>query len=75
VNGNVPVQNCTDNTLRTLDFIGRSDVPVYEGAARPIVRLDFPLPRELQNKGKIHGTDCRCPPRDRANRGPALSNS
>ena len=61
VNGNVPVQNCTDNTLRTLDFIGRSDVPVYEGAARPIVRLDFPLPRELQNKGKIHGTELPLP--------------
>ena len=62
VNGNVPVQNCTDNTLRTLDFIGRSDVPVYEGAARPIVRLDFPLPRELQNKGNIHGTELPLPP-------------
>ena len=28
VNGNVPVHNCTDNSLRVLDFIGRSEVPV-----------------------------------------------
>src|SRR5271155_4183338 len=61
VNGNVPVHNCTDNTLRTLDFIGRSDVPVYEGSARPIVRMDFPLPREQQNKGQIHGLELPLP--------------
>src|SRR4029453_13791969 len=45
VNGNVEVQYCTDNTLRVLDHIGRSDVPVYEGLRRPIVRPDFPVPR------------------------------
>lgn len=33
VNGNVPVEHCTDNSLRVLDFIGRSEVPVYEGLA------------------------------------------
>ncbi|HEX3347832.1 MAG TPA: nucleoside hydrolase, partial [Acetobacteraceae bacterium] len=36
VNGNVEVQYCTDNSLRTLDFIGRGDVPVFEGLNRPI---------------------------------------
>jgi inosine-uridine nucleoside N-ribohydrolase len=61
VNGNVAVENCTDNTLRTLDFIGCSHVPVYEGAVRPIVRVDSPLPRELQNKGKIHPTELPLP--------------
>lgn len=42
VNGNVPVEYCTDNSLRVLDLIGRSDVPVHEGLSRPIVRLGFP---------------------------------
>src|SRR3954465_4895626 len=42
VNGNVPAENTTDNTLRVLDFIGRSDVPVYRGLSRPLVRHDFP---------------------------------
>lgn len=42
VNGNVPLENTTDNTLRVLDWIDRSDIPVFAGLARPIVRLDFP---------------------------------
>ena len=44
VNGNLPVEHCTDNTLRVLDHIGRGDVPVFEGLARPLVRPD-PVPR------------------------------
>jgi purine nucleosidase/ribosylpyrimidine nucleosidase len=48
VNGNVPVENCTDNTLRVLDVIGRSDVAVHEGLARPIVRTDFPAPKRYE---------------------------
>ena len=54
VNGNVPVQNCTDNTLRTLDWIGRSDIAVYEGLAHPIVREDFPTPRATKRDPKVH---------------------
>ncbi|MGN9840620.1 nucleoside hydrolase [Nonomuraea sp. H19] len=42
VNGNVPLENTTDNTLRVLDWIGRSDIPVFAGLARPIARLGFP---------------------------------
>ena len=56
VSGNVEVEHGTDNTLRVLDLIGRGDVPVHEGLARPFVRPDFPTPRR---KGdlleKIHG--------------------
>ncbi|HWA48839.1 MAG TPA: nucleoside hydrolase [Dongiaceae bacterium] len=56
VNGNAPVQYCTDNTLRVLDHIGRGDIPVHEGAARPLVRPDFPIPRDQDDlAGKIHG--------------------
>lgn len=56
VNGNAPVQYCTDNTLRVLDHIGHSTIPVFEGASQPIVRSDFPIPRSIDDlAGKIHG--------------------
>lgn len=57
VNGNVTVDHCTANTLAVLDHVGRSDVPVYEGLARPLVRADFPTPRAGGDlTDKIHGT-------------------
>lgn len=56
VNGNVEVIHCTDNTLRVLDHIGRSDIAVYEGLARQLVRADFPIPRAVEDRaGKYHG--------------------
>ena len=54
VNGNVEVANCTDNTLRTLEWIGRGDIPVYEGLSRPIVRTDFPTSRATKRDPKVH---------------------
>ncbi len=54
VNGNVEVANCTDNTLRALEWIGRGDIPVYEGLNRPIVRSDFPTPRATKRDPKVH---------------------
>jgi inosine-uridine nucleoside N-ribohydrolase len=63
VNGNVEVEFATDNTLRVLDHIGRSDVPVYEGMPRPIVRTDFPVPRRVEDlAGKYHGRTLPVPP-------------
>jgi len=56
VNGNVEVEHCTDNTLRVLDHVGRSDVPVYEGLPKPLMREDFPIPRSIEDRaGKFHG--------------------
>jgi inosine-uridine nucleoside N-ribohydrolase len=55
VNGNVPVKYCTDNTLRTLDYIKKSSIPVYEGAPEPISRPDFPIPRSERGISEIHG--------------------
>jgi inosine-uridine nucleoside N-ribohydrolase len=67
VNGNVAVQYCTDNSLRVLDAIGRKDVPVYEGLARPLVRADFPIPRDQDDlAGKIHGRTLPLPAATRA---------
>ena len=69
VNGNVEVQYCTDNTLRVLDHVGRNDIPVYEGLARPLVRPDFPIPRAVSDlAGQIHGRTLGVPAVDRAAR-------
>jgi len=51
VNGNVPLANTTENSLRVLDYLG-SGVPVYAGSPRPIVRPDFPVPRDVLNGDK-----------------------
>ena len=36
VNGNRPVMNTTENTLRVLDLL-KSDIPVYRGCEEPMV--------------------------------------
>ncbi len=54
VNGNVAVDYCTDNSLRVLDFIGRSDIPVFEGSRKPILRADHPVPRAQRKATGIH---------------------
>jgi inosine-uridine nucleoside N-ribohydrolase len=61
VNGNVEVQYCTNNTLRTLEFVGRGDVPVYEGLDRPLARPDFPIPRALKFDNGVHGRELPIP--------------
>jgi inosine-uridine nucleoside N-ribohydrolase len=62
VNGNVPVEVCTENSLRVFDHIGVS-VPVYEGVPRPIARPDFPVPRgDIQSSNAVHGGYLDIPP-------------
>lgn len=36
--GNVEVEQCTRNALKILEIAGRTDVPVYSGASRPLAR-------------------------------------
>lgn len=36
--GNAHVDTCTDNALRILDIAGRPDIPVAQGAARPMAQ-------------------------------------
>jgi inosine-uridine nucleoside N-ribohydrolase len=62
VNGNVEVRYCTDNSLRTLDFIGRGDIPVFEGIGRPLARADFPIPRRIKKSTGVHGLELPLPP-------------
>jgi inosine-uridine nucleoside N-ribohydrolase len=61
VNGNVPVDFCTENTLRVFDAIG-ANVPVYEGARRPMLRPDFPIPRDTTMVSSVHGGYLDLPP-------------
>ena len=51
VNGNTLVHNCTENTLRVFDHIGKSAIPVFEGMSLPLSRPDI----ARQGPSKIHG--------------------
>ncbi len=48
VAGNQTLEKTTANAIRVLDHVGRSDVPVAAGAARPLVR-------ELSVAAEVHG--------------------
>ncbi|MFC6325495.1 nucleoside hydrolase [Microbacterium koreense] len=62
VNGNIEVEYCTNNTLRVLDYIGRSDIPVFEGAKEAIVRKDLPIPRkDRMSEADSHGLELPIP--------------
>jgi inosine-uridine nucleoside N-ribohydrolase len=62
VNGNVPVDVCTENSLRTFDWIG-VPVPVYQGVPTPIARDDLPIPRaEVASSRAVHGRYLDIPP-------------
>lgn len=61
VNGNVEVRYCTNNTLRALGFVGRGDVPVFEGLTAPLARPDFPIPRDQMVENGIHGRELPIP--------------
>lgn len=44
VAGNTTIENATRNTIDVLDLLGATDVPVYPGASRPLVRELFTAP-------------------------------
>ena len=50
--GNGPVETCTSNALRVLDAARRTDIPVYRGVGKPLLRAP--------NEGwasQVHGID------------------
>ncbi|NQT60394.1 MAG: nucleoside hydrolase [Bacteroidetes bacterium] len=49
-NGNVGVDKCVVNALRALEVAGRSDIPVFKGAYRPLIR-------QVIDAEWIHGKD------------------
>ena len=52
VYGNGSVETCTQNTLRILNAAGRLEIPVYQGAARPLLRKPAP-----GWASQVHGPD------------------
>jgi inosine-uridine nucleoside N-ribohydrolase len=63
VNGNVNVAMTTENTLRVFDHIDRP-IPVHRGMSAPLVRPDFPVPRDTPIAGttRVHGGYLDIPP-------------
>ncbi|TVR77268.1 MAG: nucleoside hydrolase [Sphaerobacteraceae bacterium] len=63
VAGNVTLDQATTNTLRVLNTIGATDLPVYRGMNRPLVRDHF-------DAAHFHGNDglggAKLPDRDRS---------
>lgn len=51
VAGNTSIENATRNTLDVLDLLGATDVPVYQGASRPLVRELFTAAYAHGNNG------------------------
>ena len=47
--GNVPVELAAQNALRLLEMTGNSEIPVYVGAAEPLVR------RRVNYAAEVHG--------------------
>ena len=49
--GNAHVEVCTANAIRILDIAGREDIPVAQGAARPLA-MEFRGPADF-----VHGAN------------------
>lgn len=49
VNGNQPVENTTENTLRVVDLL-KADVPVYKGCGEPLVSMLDPARQMKRTK-------------------------
>lgn len=62
--GNRPVKYTTDNTLRVLDYINRSDVPVYRGLDAPFGPISVPQTTATDDHsgGKMHPKELDLPP-------------
>ena len=53
--GNAHVETCTTNALLLLEIAGRTDIPVAEGAGKPLA-MDYRGPVAF-----VHGTDATGP--------------
>lgn len=48
--GNNTLETCTNNTVKILELLGRRDIPIIEGAAKP-------LSRKMNFSAQVHGKD------------------
>lgn len=67
VNGNTAVHNCTENTLRVFDWIGKPEIPVHEGMSQPMTREKL---AEINPASRYHGDLLDLAPARRATRQP-----
>lgn len=77
VNGNVPLGNTTDNTLRVLDWTGTPDIPVFAACHGPSHAPTFPHPNTTKATPTRTRTAARCPshPRTAPTRTPGPSST
>jgi inosine-uridine nucleoside N-ribohydrolase len=60
VGGNTSLANTTTNALKVLELVGRTDVPVAVGAARPLAR-ELEIAADVHGKSGLDGPDLPAP--------------
>jgi len=60
VGGNASLANTTANALRVLELVGRTDVPVAAGAARPLLR-ELEVANDVHGESGLEGPDLPAP--------------
>ncbi|MCU1416141.1 MAG: nucleoside hydrolase [Schumannella sp.] len=69
VAGNLSVDRTADNTLRVLDWIGRTDVPVHKGLGKPLTTNPFGI--QEKKASSVHQEELDLPPSRRHVQEPA----
>jgi inosine-uridine nucleoside N-ribohydrolase len=59
--GNTGIEDCTRNALTILDVAGRTDIPVYQGAVRPLLREPRYAPH-IHSQDGLGGLAAKYPP-------------
>ena len=61
VNGNIGSRLGALNTLKILHALGRSDIPVLQGATKPLIKRRIVRPEYLHGKGGLGGLELELP--------------
>jgi inosine-uridine nucleoside N-ribohydrolase len=61
VNGNIGSGSCALNTLRILHALGKSNIPVLQGATKPIIKRRIVRPEHFHGKGGLGGLQLELP--------------
>src|SRR4029078_4045886 len=69
VSGKQTLEKTTENALKILEFVERTDIPVYVGCDRPLVREQWAA-AYVHGESGLHGSDLPDPPA-KAGQGPA----
>lgn len=66
--GNVQVETATQNAIRLVEMVGRLDVPIYSGAAEPLVERNLHFARDVHGDNGFGNVELP-PPRGQATAG------